>query len=802
MRILWRDLRFGSRMLVKSPGFTCLAVLTLALGIGANSAIFSVVNAVLLSPLPWRESGRLVRLWESNPQRGWPRFSTSGPNFLDWVEQNRSFEIMAGWRFMSFNLTEGGEAERVEGGAGSAGLLSMLGVAPALGRGFMPEEDKPGGGCVALLGHALWQRRFESDPRILGRAITIDGEGCTVVGVLQEAMQWIGETDVIVPLGPRLDRNRGNHVLLAFGRLKKGVSLLQAQGDMEGVARRLEKQYPDSNAGWGVATATFRDWIIGPDVTRALFVLGAAVAAVLLIACANVANLMLARAAARRSEIAVRTALGASRFRVVRQLLAECLLLSLIGGVIGLLLAMWGVDLLRTLGPRNIPRLDEVGLDGRALAFTLGLSLLTSIFFGLIPALQASRPDLTESLKDGGRGTDGSSSRQRLRGALVMIEVALSLVLLIGAGLLLRSFQRLQEVDPGFQTQDLLTMQLNLPASKYRDAHRQIAFYTQLLERVRSVPGVQSASVASGIPFGPGNTSIELKIEGRAPEVDGSSPSADWRKVTPEYFRTLGIPIVQGRALEAGDGPDSPYVVVISKAMAHRYWPDQDPIGRRIGLGGMREERWTVVGVSGDVKNGGLDGETRPVIYLSFYQGTWNPMSLAVRATGDPAAAVASVRAAAKEIDPDVPISNVLSMEELMSTSVGPRRFNTLLLAIFAGVALILATVGIYGVMACLVGQRHHEIGVRMALGAQAADIMKLVLRHGMALTLIGMCVGLAAAFGLTRAMTSLLFEVDALDPLIFAGVSLLLAGVSLPAVYFPARRATRVDPLVALKYE
>ncbi len=797
-----RNLRYGARVLVRAPGFTLVALLTLALGIGANTAIFTVVNGVLLRPLPWEDADRLVGLWESNPGRGWPQFSTSGPNFLDWVEQNRSFERMAGWRFLSFNLTGSGEAERIGGGAASADLLAMLGGQPVLGRGFLPEEDRPGGGArVAIIGHGLWKRRFGSDPGILDKGLTANGETYTVVGVLPDGFEWIGPTDLIVPLGPTLDENRGNHVIQTIGRLRPGVSEAQAREDMEEIALRLERLYPDSNAGWGVAMSTFYDWIIGPDLRRALLVLSGAVAAVLLIACANVASLMLARASTRRREIAIRTALGASRLRIVRQLLVECLLLSLAGGALGLLLAMWGVEALRALGPDSVPRLDETSLDGRAVAFTLVLSLITSVIFGLAPSLQASRADQHESLKEGGRGTPGVSGQQRLRGALVVIEVALSLVLLIGAGLLVRSFLRLQSVDPGFAAEGLLTMELNLPDSRYPAAPQKAAFYSQLIERVGGIPGVESAAAASILPFGPGNTAIEVQVEGRPPDAEGDAPSADWRMVTPEYFRTLRIPILKGRSIDLKDSAESELVIVISESMARRFWPDEDPIGRRIGPGSS-DSRWTIVGVAEDVKTSGLDLETRPLMYLSSYQSSWNPMALAVRASGDPSVVLAAVRTTVRDLDKDVPVSNVRSMEEMISASVGPRRFNMLLLAIFSGVALGLAAVGIYGVMAFAVTQRTHEIGIRVALGAQRGSVIKMVVGQGLRLTLVGVAAGMLAALGLTRTLSSLLFEVTTTDPLTFMGIPLVLTGVALLACWLPARRATRVDPMVALRCE
>ncbi len=801
METLWQDLRFGFRMLAKSPGFTAVAVLTLALGIGANTAIFSVVNAVLLRPLDYSDPDQLYVLWGHHPQIG--REVASLPDFVDWREQNQSFEDLAAMSRRSMNLTGRGEAERVIGARVSASLFPLLRVETIRGRAFSPEEDRPGAERVAILSHGLWQRRFGSDPAFVGETITLDGESYAVIGVAPPEFQFPGRVEVWIPLAMEVDpTERRGDFLLVLGRLKPGVTQEQAQAEMTTIAQRLEQQYPNSNTKWGIEIVSLHEQVVG-NIRPALLVLLGAVGFVLLIACANVANLLLARAAAREKEIAVRAALGAGRGRLVRQLLTESLLVAIIGGALGLLLALWGIDILLALNPDDVPRLSGVGVDGWVLGFTLGISLLTGILFGLVPAVQISRPDLHESLKEGGR-TSGGSLRHRTRHILVVAEVALALVLLIGAGLMIRSFDRLQRVSPGFNPENLLTMRISLPPAKYPERQHVLNFFDQLLERVRSLPGVQSASTIDNPYIGGGGNYLSFIVEGQPTPPLDQVVDAQVRSVTPGFHRMLGVPLLRGRSLTGQDGPGNRLVCVINETMARRYFPDRDPLGQRVAFDGPDgQPRWReIVGVVGDVRQGGLDAEPYPEILLPEAQRTIPAITLMVRTANDPHTLAGAVRGEVQAMDPDQPVYAVRTMDDIMKASVAQRRFNMLLLGSFAAVALLLAAVGIYGVISYSVSRRTHELGIRMALGAQPRDIFKLVVGQGMVLVVIGVGIGLAASFGLTRFLSSLLFEVSTTDPATFAGVSLLLAAVALLACYIPARRATRVDPLVALRYE
>jgi len=795
------DLRYAARTLMRNPGFALVAVITLALGIGANTAIFSVLNAALLRPLPWPGSDRLVRVYESNISRGWDSFSASGPNFLDWRRQVHAFDQLAAWRSQTYTLAGREGAEKLDGGAVTAALLPMLGVTPALGRGFLPEEDRVGGnGQVAMVSHRLWTETFSSDPEILGRSIALNGTPYTVVGVLPSGFQWVYGADILVPLEPILDDRRRNHVLSVFGHLAPGATLDQARAEMDGIARGLAAQYPEMNREWSVRLVSFYDWILNPGFRRSLLMLAAAVGLVLLIACANVANLLLARAAGRQREVAIRAALGAGRMRLARQFVTESLLLSVAGGGLGLLGALWGIDLLRGMSPGNLPRVDETRIDPSVLLFTMVVSVLTGLLFGLVPALQASRASLNDALKEGGR-TGEAGVRHRLKSALVVAELALSLLLLVGAGLLARSFWTLSHVDPGFDPKNLITMQISLPHPKYAMAARSAEVMSHLLERVSALPGVKAAAAGSLPPFGFGNTAFELEIEGRSAQAGETAPSANWRMVTPGYFRTLGVPLIAGRVFDDHDVDGAPPTVVISDTLARRFWPGQDPLGRR--LRSNPANPWmTVVGVVGDVRNTGLAQEIRATLYMPAYQSSWTPLTLLVRGSGDPAALTASIRAEVKALDAELPVSNVQKMDDMIADSLAQTRFSMTLLAVFAGVALALATVGVYGVMAFAVTQRTHEFGVRVALGARQADVLKLVLSHALKLALLGVAIGLAASFVLTSLLSTLLFGVTASDPYTFATVALLLSFVTLAASWIPARRATRVDPMVALRCE
>jgi putative ABC transport system permease protein len=806
METLLQDLRYGIRMLLRSPGFTAVALLTLALGIGANSAMFSVVNAVLLRPLPYEESERLVFLSEREPQL--EGMSISYPNFLDWREQNRVFEQIAVFRRQSYNLTGGSEPERLIGGQVSAGLFPALRVKPARGRTFLAEEDKPGGNHVVILSHGLWQRRFGSDPGILGQTLALNGKNYSVIGIMPPSFLFPSRAELWTPVGQESGQpswqERGNHPgLYGIGRLQPGVSLAQARGEMDTIAARLEKQYPQSNTGNRVTITPLHETIVS-NIRRALWVLLGAVGFVLLIACANVANLLLARAAARQKEIAIRTALGAKRLRVMRQLLTESLLLSVLGGAAGLFLAAWSVDLLVTVSPNNIPRAREIGLDGRVLGFTLMVSLLTGIIFGLAPALQASRPNLNEALKEGSRASGGVHSH-RFRGALVVAEVALALVLLIGGGLLIRSFYHLQQVDPGFKADHLLTVQISLPQAKYPEDGQKVNFYQQVLQRIGALPGALVAGAATGLPLGNNGNQTSFFLEGKPAPAPGHVPLAEVAIVSPEYFRAMGMSLLKGRAFTEHDSKDAPRVVVIDEAFASRYWPAEDPIGKRIRFGGNdpRNPLVTVAGIVRRVKMDGLNAESNRVqAYFSFMQQPWSGMTLVVRTAGDPSTLTSSVRQQVLAIDQDQPVYNVRTIEQVWADSVAPQRLNMLLLGIFAAVALILAAVGIYGVMAYSVTQRAHEVGIRLALGAQPRDVLKMIIKQGMALTLIGVIIGLMGAFALTRWMSALLFGVKPADPATFAGIASLLAAVALLATLIPARKATKVDPLTALRYE
>jgi predicted permease len=808
---LWQDLRYGARMLVKNPGFTMVAVITLALGIGANSAIFSVVNSVLLRELPYRDPQRLVMVfteWEI-PQVGTRGTESpfTGADFRDLRDQNQSFEQLSAFSGVTFNLTGGGDPEALSGIHASANLFSLLGSEARHGRVFLPEEDQAGSNRVVILSDRLWQRRFGSDPKIIGQTISLNNENYTVVGVAPPDFQFppkatlsASSVDFYTPLAlsPEEWNNRNSGRYSVIARLKSQTRIEQAQTEVAGIASRLEEQYPNTNRYKSARLVAFHQQVVSKVQTALLALLGAT-GFVLLIACVNVANLLLARTATRQKEMAVRAALGAGRWRVVRQLLTESLLLSVLAGALASLLAFWSVDLLRLIAPEDFPRADEIGVDVRVFAFTLVASLLTGITFGLVPALQGSRTELNETLKEGWRSS-GGGRRNRFGAALVVSEVALAMALLVGAGLMLRSFIRLMSVDPGFDPQKVLAIAIRPPETKYQQA-QQAAFFQQLLERVRAMPGVRSAGAVFP-PLGSWDNSSGFRIEGEPPPSPNTSRSIVNRVVSSDYFKTLDIQLLKGRVITDGDGPNKPPVVVINETMARQYWPNGDPIGRRIISG--EDDTWReIVGVVKDVRYNSLDTEAGAQVYMPFdiYSGA-SYRTLVARTDGDPLSLAPAVRGAVQAIDKDQPISSVRTMEDMVARSVSQRRFNMLLLAVFAGIALLLAAVGIYGVMSYSVEQRAHEIGVRMALGAQTSDVLRLVVRRGMTLTLIGAVIGLCAALGLTRLIENLLFGVSTTDPLTFFVIPLLLALVTLLACYLPARRATKVDPLVALKAE
>jgi putative ABC transport system permease protein len=807
---LWQDARYAVRMLRKNPAFALVAVVALALGIGANTSIFSVVNTVLLRPLPYKEADRLVVVWEDRTKQGYPRDTPAAGNFTAWREQNRVFEGMAAVANVSINLTGAGEPERLEGRRVSAELFPLLGVEPQLGRAFTPEEDQPGSNTVVLLSHGLWQRRFGGDPSIVGRQLTLGGYAFTVVGVMPAHFQFPAREDELwIPIAftPQEAANRSRHFLQVVARLKDGVTLEQAQAEMSAIAARMEQQYPDTNTHLGATVVPLHEQLVG-DIRPALLVLLGAVGFVLLVACANVANLLLARAAARQKEIALRVALGASRLRLVRQFLTESVMLSLVGGGVGLLLSLWGVTVLKAFIPESIAQAREIAVDARVLGFTLLVSLLTGFVFGLAPAAQASRFNLNETLKEGGRDSSTGRRGNRLRSLLVVAEVAISLVLLVGAGLLINSFLRLRGVDPGFRADNLLTMAVQLPQSKYPDGARRSAFYDEVLRRVESLPGVQSATVTNWIPLVRQGDSMGVSVEGTPDPApgQGNRPAIVVRVVSPRYFETLGIQLLQGRPFDARtDRADTPNVVVISEAAARKFWPNQSPLGKRLTVGSpSNPEDWMeVVGVARDVRQFGLDAEPKPQMYLSYAQADFfAPRHLVVRTEGEPLNLAGTVRQTVWGIDRDQPVAQVRPMEDVLSDSIARQRFSMLLLGIFAGVALILAAVGIYGVMSYTVAQRTHEIGIRLALGAQKRDVLRLAVGQGLRLVLVGVAIGLVAAVALTRLMSSLLFGVSATDPLTLAAISALLVAVAALASYVPARRATKVDPMIALRYQ
>jgi putative ABC transport system permease protein len=805
MESLWQDFRYAVRMLAKNPVFTAVAVIALALGIGANTAIFSVVNGVLLQPLPYPQPEQLMMVWLDNRRQGIRDDITSWPNYTDWRDQNKTFQGMAGYRTTRLNLTGTGEPEELSSVMVTGNFFSIMGINPAMGRGFTAEEEQPGKDNVVILSHGLWQRRFGGDPSVINRQINLNGQVTTIIGIMPAGFDFPRRTELWGPLAPneRTRAARGSFWLPVVGRLKPGVTPTQAQADMNVVGGRLEDQYPQINRGYGVNVVPLHEYTVG-DIRRALLILLGAVGFVLLIACANVANLLLARAATRGREIAVRSALGAGRARIIRQLLTESLLLALIGGAFGIMLAAWGIKMLTKLGPANIPRLSEVHLDGRVLAFTALVSILTGIIFGLVPALQASRLDLSEMLKEGGRTGSGGGRARLVRSAFVVVEMALALVLLIGAGLMIRSFARLQNVDPGFRTDHLMTMQLRVPRSKYREGPQITAFYRQLQERLAALPGVTGVSATTGILLPKLANSAGFIIEGKPQEPEEQRLELPFDAVMPDYFKVMGVGLVKGRFFTDQDGPNSPNVAIINETMVKRYFNNEDPIGKRFSFGQPQTDRdWiTIVGVVKDTKRQGLAAPIRIESFMPATQNISRGMEVVIRTSGAPQALAGSIRAAVKTLDADLPIARMQTMEEVFSDSIAERRLNMLLLGLFATVALVLAAVGIYGVMSYAINQRTHEMGIRIALGAEPRDILRLVVGQGMALSFAGVGVGLGVAFILTRLMSSLLYGISATDPVTFIAVPAILTGIGLIASYIPARRAVRVDPMIALRYE
>ncbi|HSE33644.1 MAG TPA: ABC transporter permease [Pyrinomonadaceae bacterium] len=812
MSTLWQDIRYGIRSLSKRPGFVVIAVITLGLGIGANTAIFSVVNAVLLRPLPFKDPDRIVLVWGFLPKYAQTsdKLPTSAPNYLAIASQTQSFEQVSAFRSWSWQLTGGGEPQQLAGVRVSANFFAAVGMSPMLGRPFVAEEDDPNGPTVAIISYELWQRQFGSDQNIIGRSMTLSGRTVNIVGVMPQGFRFPGganlipglqfalQNDVWMPLGLTAEEKtqQGNLNLALVGRLKPGVTTAQAELE----TRSIQSGLPLGSVGYTVNLVPLYQQMSG-GVRRLMLVLLATVAFVLLIACANVANLLLTRATSRQREMAIRVALGAGRLRVIRQLLTESVLLSLLGGTIGIVLASWGISFLVSLIPKHVPRIQEVGIDFRILAFGLGISFITGIIFGLVPALQSSKVDLNESLKEGSRGMTSGTRQNRIRSVLVVSEVSLAVVLLIGATLLTRSFIQLLDTNPGFDTSNVLKLEValpNLPPSRYANESEQVAFFHQLIDRIGTVPGVEAAAGVVSLPLTSAFESTDVIIEGRTQDP---RPEANYNTITPDYFKVLRIPLLKGRTFTAQDVKDAPRVVVINDVLAQRLWPNEEVIGKRLRVGFEKDSR-EIIGVVASNKQADLISELRPEMYLPHSQFPNGSLTLIVRTHGDPLAAASVIREHVRLQDRDIPVSRIGTMDQVLATSVAQQRSTMFLMALFSGLALILALVGIYAVMAYLVTQRSHEIGIRLALGASGADVLKLVLKTGMMLTLAGVAIGLAAAWALTRFMSSLLFGITATDAVTFAGVPVLLVLVSLVACYLPARRATKVDPLQALRYE
>jgi putative ABC transport system permease protein len=810
MEAILKDISYGVRSLLKHPGFTALVVVTLALGIGASTAIFSIVNTVLLRPLPYRTADRVVAIQEVDPNG--KRGQVTPANFLDWRAQNTSFEQLAAILTRPANLGFDDHAERVELAMTSANFFAVFGTEPQRGRFFIPTDEQAGHPQIVVVSHSLWQARFGSDPEIVGKPIALDGQNYTVVGIAPAGFQYPDKTEVWVPpykLAPtvseRMDPTqvRGFGMLAAVALLKPGVSLEQAKGEMETITARLRQQYPESNNRRFNRVVSLHEHLVG-ETSKMLWLLLGAVGFVLLIACANVANLLLASAASRQKEMAIRTALGASRWRVMQQLFTESTILALAGGAVGLLLALWGVALMTRLLPQEFPRLEEINMDWRVLGFTLGASVLTGILFGLAPALQISKTDVQESLKESGRGASSSRRHNRLRNLLIVGEVALSVVLLVGAGLLFRSFLQLQSVKAGFTPQQLLTLRLTPSGPRYARDADYMSFYSQVMERISTLPGVQAVGAINTLPLAKGPTG-GFMIEGGPVLTRDKWPSTNYRGVSSDYFRAMNIPLVQGRAFTERDKEGAPLVIIVNQAVARRDFPNMNPVGKRISLGTDANGQvvwWEIVGVAADVRNLELREEASPEFYTAALQDTWRGMSVVVRTTTEPAGLAAEIRRIVADVDKSAPVSEVKTMENIVSESVMQPRFNLFLLSLFSGIALLLSAAGIYGVTAYAVTQRTHEFGIRMALGAQVSDVLKMILGQGMLLIAIGVVIGLGASFALTRLLKTLVFGVSVTDPLTFVAITIVLMFVALLACYIPARRATKVDPLVALRYE
>jgi predicted permease len=806
LETFWQDLRYGIRVLIKSPVFTAVAIVSLSLGIGANTAIFSVVNGLLLRPLPYPDSDRLMHVWHTPPQESFPgmkKFSVSPANYLDWKAQNHTFEQMAAYSYDGFSLSSDDRSIALTGSAVAADFFSVLRTQPVRGRSFLPEEEEPGHSQSVILSNKLWQRAFGANPGLIGQTVTLNSRPFTVVGIMPAGFEFPAEAELWVPLAmeEKEKQVRSIHDFLVVARLKPNVSVAQAQAEMSTISSRLEQQYSEANRSWGAVVIPLHEDIIG-DLRPALLVLFSAVGFVLLIACVNVANLMLAKGANRQKEIAIRIALGAPRSRIVRQLLTESVLLAVVGGLIGLMLAAWGSDLLVKLSAGSLPNTGDIGIDKWVFVFTLLLSLAAGIVAGIAPALQFTKDEMAQTLKQGTGRTGTDSGKQRTRKVLVICEIALSLILLIGAGLMIRSFWKLQHVDPGFNTSNALTMSISLSRLKYSEPRQQAAFYDRVLEQVSTLPGVVAVGATTTLPLVGSGSVQPFTIEGRPEQSVAEQPAADVRSVSPDYFRAMSIPLKRGRTFSERDREDAVPVVIISESMARRFWPSEDPLGKRMTLSFFKEQGpREIVGIVGDVK-GGLDSDARATVYVSYKQTPRPYMTFVARTTTDPHNAIQPISRAIYAIDKDEALRDVGTLDEVLASSLSGRRFSMTLLMSFAALALILAAIGVYGVMNYSVVLRRRELGIRIALGAQTTDVLRLVLRQGLILTLAGVGAGLLGAFALTHLMASLLYGVTATDSLTFAGVSGVLLAVGVLASYLPARRATKVDPMNALRAE